>query len=292
MKWSHELRARWGIVSVIERKPMKRSPEERAQRERFDATYLRAQSPVMLSIERSVCGCDYGGNSWTTRDEAQQISTRLGLRPGLRLLDVGAGSGWPGLYMAETSGCDVVLVDLPLTGLRIAAERAAKDRIPGTYWVALADGAYLPFRDDSFDAVSHSDLLCCLRPKRVVLEACQRVIRAGRRMVFTVISVTPGLSGEDYRRAVENGPEYIESDIDYPSLLHQTGWTVLDYQDITLDYVASCRRQLRADEERKDALTMLIGVTEFDERLADWRSKLSVLNEGLLRRQLFVATPT
>jgi len=36
---------------------------------------------------------------------------------------------------------------------------------------------------------------------------------------------------------------------------------------------------------------MLIGVTEFDERLADWRSKLSVLNEGLLRRELFVATP-
>jgi hypothetical protein len=224
---------------------MKRTPEERAQRERFDALYLKAQSPIMLSIERSVCGCDYGGNSWTTRDEAQQISTRLGLRPGLRLLDVGAGSGWPGLYMAETSGCDITLVDLPLTGLRIAAERAAKDCIP----------------------------------------------RAGGRMVFTVISVTPGLAGEDYRRAVENGPEFIESDIDYPSLLHRTGWIVLDYQDVTLDYAASCGRQLRADEERKDALTKLIGATEFDERLADWRSKLSVLNEGLLRRELFVATP-
>jgi hypothetical protein len=110
-------------------------------------------------------------------------------------------------------------------------------------------------------------------------------------MVFTVISVTPGLSGEDHRLAVENGPEYIESDIDYPSLLHQTGWTVLDYQDVTLDYVASCRRQVRADEERKDALTTLIGATQFDERLSDWRSKLSVLNEGLLRRELFVATP-
>jgi hypothetical protein len=74
-------------------------------------------------------------------------------------------------------------------------------------------------------------------------------------------------------------------------LLHRTGWIVLDYQDVTLDYAASCGRQLRADEERKDALTKLIGATEFDERLADWRSKLSVLNEGLLRRELFVATP-
>lgn len=271
---------------------MKRTAEERAQRERFDAAYLRGQSPVMLSIERSVCGCDYGGNSWTTRDEAKRIGALLGLRPGLRLLDVGAGSGWPGLYMAETSGCDVVLVDLPLTGLRIAAERAAKDDIPGACWVALGDAAYLPLRDDSVDAVSHSDLLCCLRPKRFVLEACRRVIRTGGRMVFTVISVTPGLTGKDYERAVANGPEFIESDIDYPSLLHQTGWTVLDYRDMTRDYMASCRRQLRADEEAKEALTALIGATEFDERLTDWRSKLSVLNEGLLRRELFVATPT
>ncbi len=105
----------------------------------------------MLSIERSVRGCDYGGNSWTTRAGAQQIGALLGLRPGLRLLDVGAGSGWPGLYLAETSGCDVVLVDFPLTGLRIAAERAIKDRIPGVCWVAVADAADLPRSGNAID---------------------------------------------------------------------------------------------------------------------------------------------
>lgn len=270
---------------------MKRTPEEQAQRERFDAFYVRAQSAVMLSIERSVCGCDYGGNSWTTRVEARQLAKRLGLGPTLRLLDVGAGSGWPGLYMAETSGCDVVLVDLPLTGLRVAGERAIKDRLPGRCWLSVADAAELPFREDSFDAISSSDLLCCLRQKRAVLQACQRVVREGGRMVFTVISVTPDLSSEDHRRAVENGPEFIESDTEYPALLAQTGWTILDHQDLTMDYAASCRRQLRADDERKDALTALIGATEYSERQAGWQSKIEALEDGLLRRELFVATP-
>ena len=270
---------------------MRCSREERAQRERFSEAYLRAQLPVMLSVERSVCGCDYGGTSWTTRDEARRIGALLGLRPGLRLLDVGAGSGWPGLYLAEQSGCDITLVDLPFAGLRIAVDRAVKDRVPGACWVAVADAAGLPFRDGSFDAVSHSDVLCCLREKRAVLEACRRVIRSGGPMVFSVISVAPGLSRDDYRRAVENGPEFIESETDYPPLLGQTGWTVVDCQDITIDHAASYRRQLHADEERKDALETVIGASEFAERQAGWRSKLTAVEDGLLRRELFVAIP-
>ncbi len=94
-----------------------RSLEEQAQIERFSKTYLCAQTPTMRAIERRVCGCDYGGTSWTTREQCEQISALLELRPGMRLLDVGAGSGWPGLYLAGPSGCDTVLVDLPLAGL-------------------------------------------------------------------------------------------------------------------------------------------------------------------------------
>ncbi len=271
---------------------MTRSAEERAQSERFSETYLRARLPVMRSLERSVCGCDYGATSWATHDEARRIGGLLGLRPGLRLLDVGAGSGWPALYLAGTSGCDVTLVDLPLAGLRIAAGRAVEDRLPGACWVAVADGAGLPFADGSFDAVSHSDVLCCLKEKRAVLAACRRVIRDDGPMVFSVISVAPGLSRDDDARAVENGPEVIESEAEYPTLLGQTGWTVGDCQDVSMDYAVSCRRQIDADAERKDALETVIGGAAFAERQAGWRSKLAAIEDGLLRREIFVARPS
>jgi ubiquinone/menaquinone biosynthesis C-methylase UbiE len=268
---------------------MKCSQEERAQIRRYEELYVRAIDPIMLSIERAVCGCDYGGNSWTTRDEAHRIAELLELRRGMRVLDLGAGAGWPGLYLAKISGCEIALVDLPLAGLRIAAERAAKDCIRAC--IAVADAAVLPFRDASFDAVSHSDVLCCLREKRAVLEACRRVIRDTGQMVFTVISIAPGLSREDHKRAVECGPEFIISETDYPTLLGQTNWTVLDCQDITMDYAASCRRNLQADEERKEALRTLIGTSAFDQRQVGWRSKITALDDGLLRRELFVAAP-
>jgi ubiquinone/menaquinone biosynthesis C-methylase UbiE len=194
--------------------------------------------------------------------------------------------------MSKTSGCDLVLVDLPLAGLQIAAARADNDGIPKNVWAAVADAAALPFPDGSFDAISHSDLLCCLRQKRSVLVVCRRVIRRHGRMVFTVISAAPGLSAEQYSRAVANGPEFIETATDYPSLLAQTGWIIAGHEDITRAYAASCHRQLHADETHKAGLVALIGASEFAERLAGWHSKLAALADNLLRRVLFIAAPS
>ena len=50
-----------------------------------------ARSAPMRDLERSVCGCDYGSTSLTTRREAERIAQLLELRPAAKLLDVGAG---------------------------------------------------------------------------------------------------------------------------------------------------------------------------------------------------------
>ena len=164
----------------------------------------------MLDIERAVCGCDYGGTSWTTRGEAGRVAELLELGPGKRLLDVGGGAGWPGLYLARTSGCDVTLVDIPEEGMRIAAGRAGADELPGDCWVAVADGGALPFKAGSFDAISHSDVLCCLEAKRTVLNACRQVIRREGRVVFTVVTIAPDLSPSQHDQAVEFGPPFVD----------------------------------------------------------------------------------
>ncbi len=46
------------------------TPDEQALIDRFSRTYQGlTSSEIMLGIERALCGCDYGGTSWTTRDE-------------------------------------------------------------------------------------------------------------------------------------------------------------------------------------------------------------------------------
>src|SRR3972149_449065 len=110
------------------------SAEEEEARKRCARESRLALSDVIVDIERAVCGSDYGGTSWTTRTEADDIRARLRLGPGKRLLDLGAGSGWPGLYLARRAGCDVTLTDLPVDGLQAAKQRAARDGLTGHCW--------------------------------------------------------------------------------------------------------------------------------------------------------------
>jgi ubiquinone/menaquinone biosynthesis C-methylase UbiE len=270
---------------------MPRTTKEQEVAERFRQQYKLVLEDVMLAMERDSCGSDYGGTSWTTKAEADRIGRLLDLAPGSRLLDVGSGAGWPGLYLAKASGCDVALTDLPFSGLQIAAKRAIKDQLAGVCWTAVADGAALPFRAESFDAISHSDVLCCLADKRAVLQTCRSTIRPEGRMVFSVISIAPGLSEVGLETALANGPSYIEIDTTYSALLEQTGWQVIDCIDITEDFVRSVRRVVDAQKAYEKQLRELLGEAETADRIARLKDRLAAREAGVHLRELYVAQP-
>ena len=129
-------------------------------KERFDERYGEDQNAATVALEREVIGGDYGANSFTTREQADALVKHLDLGRGSRLLDIGAGRGWPGLYLSKRSGCRVVLTDLPLVALNEAGRRARKDRVHKRSDCIVAGGSTLPFRPRSFDAIVHSDVLC------------------------------------------------------------------------------------------------------------------------------------
>lgn len=270
---------------------MARSREEQELCEHFADEYILAQTPVMLDLEQAVCGCDYGGTSWTTRDEADRIGGLLSLGRGRKLLEIGAGSGWPALYLAGNSGCDVTLADLPFEAIRIASERITAEPVAGEVSLTVADGAALPFKDARFDAISHSDVLCCLEPKRRVLEECRRVIRGDGNMVFSVIFIAPGLAAADHERAIESGPPYVEAECDYPELLAKTGWGLVERVDVSAAYEETGRRHLREVEARAGRLRELLGDAEFEEMLVKRNRNVVAVAERIVRRDLFSVRP-
>lgn len=248
-----------------------------------------ARSGTMRDLERSVCGCDYGSTSGTTRGQAEQIARLLRLRAGVKLLDAGAGSGWPGLFLAQLTGCDVVIVDIPLAALRTARERALADGLSLRCRVVAADAAALPFKEASFDALTHSDLLCCTPDKLGVLRACRRVARDDARTVFTVIAPASSLSDAEHQLAIASGPKFVDTADDYAVLLDQSGWCLQERTDVTQELLQYMRAELDAMQVRAEGLTKLLGSEAFIERVERQQAMIASLDAGFLRRELFVA---
>jgi len=134
------------------------SEESRDLAAEFDARYRIVEEPVMRRINRAVIGSGYGATSYTTHNQADLLADLLDLAPGKLLLDFGSGAGWPGIHLASSTGCDVVLTDLPMEGLRKAERRMRDEGVRGA--VIAATAALLPIRDQVFDAATSSDVMC------------------------------------------------------------------------------------------------------------------------------------
>jgi demethylmenaquinone methyltransferase / 2-methoxy-6-polyprenyl-1,4-benzoquinol methylase len=190
----------------------------------------------------------------------QTVKRILGARPGERVLDLAAGTGTSSVTFA-TSGADCVACDFSLGMLRAGKSRGA-DAKAGNGRVAFAagDAMRLPFKDDSFDAVTISFGLRNVHETRVALEEMYRVTRPGGRLVvceFSRITIPPadmlyrryltGVLPAIARRVARNPVAYeylAESITGWPAqreladIIRAAGWSSVKWRNITLGVVA------------------------------------------------------
>ena len=254
----------------------------------FADSYDLSQLPAMRKVEEAVLGCDYGGTSWTTRQQAIQMIESLSVGREQHLLDIGSGSGWPALFVANQSGCGATLVDIPLNALGQARDRAEQDGLANSVSTVAASGAALPFGDATFDVITHSDVLCCLPEKIEMLRECRRVIKDNAISLFSVIWIPAGLSPDDHDRAIEAGPPFIDAPGDYADLLQETGWQLIERTNVTSDYRQSLVTLVDALQNDSELLEAL-GEEKVNESRERRQEQVDSIDAGLLKREIFLA---
>ncbi|GGM64149.1 demethylmenaquinone methyltransferase [Dactylosporangium sucinum] len=117
------------------------------------------------------------------QDRIWRRETRLalGLKPGERVLDLGAGTGVSTLELAK-SGAFAVGADLSVGMLQ--AGRQKRPTVP----LLAADALRLPFADETFDAVTISFALRNIQDPDAALREMARVTKPGGRLVICEFS--------------------------------------------------------------------------------------------------------
>ncbi len=113
-----------------------------------------------------------GGQRLTAR-----LGDQLGLRPGLRVLDVASGKGESAIFLAQRFGCEVVGVDFGPEAVREAGARAAAAQVDTLASFVEGDAEHLAFPDGSFDAVICECAFCTFPDKHATASEFARVLR-------------------------------------------------------------------------------------------------------------------
>lgn len=102
----------------------------------------------------------------------RRLLDKLALSPGDHVLDVGCGTGQTSMHAAERAGT-VVGIDLSASQLSRARRKPAAARF------LRADAEYLPFPDDTFDAVVSVGAIIYFPNPVAALAEARRVTRPG-----------------------------------------------------------------------------------------------------------------
>jgi 2-polyprenyl-3-methyl-5-hydroxy-6-metoxy-1,4-benzoquinol methylase len=113
---------------------------------------------------------------------------KLDIRPGMRVLDAGCGSGRHIGTVYKRDGIDVVGVDLngeDLQKTRFALNLSQGPK-SGSWLIARSDVTGLPFKDEAFDLVICSEVLEHIHDNRTAVQELFRVLRPGGSLVVSV----------------------------------------------------------------------------------------------------------
>ncbi len=125
-----------------------------------------------------------------------------------------------------------------------------------------------------------------------MLRACRRLLKPGGRLAFFTIFATPGLSETDYRRARRSGPNHLATRrVEHRDLIASAGLTLLEERDLTPRFLRTARAWYDARSKYERELREANGDAYFEERQHDAVVQIRAIEDGLLRRALFLAGP-
>jgi len=256
----------------------------------YNSTYGNFQEQVLAVIRRETYGEDIGQNSWITTDEYDTFYSWLDLSPGDHVLEVASGSGGPALYLARKFKCRITGLDINEEGLKTANQSAQDANITDAKFQFADVNQRLPFDDETFDAVMCTDSMNHFRDRLGYLREWQRVLKTGRRVLFTdPVVITGPVSNEELAARSNIGFFLFVPLAVTKQYVQEAGLNLLRCEDVTGNIELTSGRWHAARQKHREELIKIEGEERFEGLQKFFFTVHTLTSERRLSRFVFLA---
>jgi len=161
-------------------------------------------------------------------EATRQLATRMELRPGLRLLDVGSGIGGPARYFAEEHGCKLTGIDLTEEFVEVAKSLTGAVKLDRLAEFQQASALSLPFEPGTFDGAYMIHAGMNIADKAGVCREVRRVLKPdGLFTVYDLVRVGDGTIRYPVPWALDEETSFLGEVKDYRDALAGAGFRVV-----------------------------------------------------------------
>lgn len=214
---------------------------------------------------------------------------KLGLAPGMHVLDIGSGIGGAARHAAASCGVRAEGVDITPAFCETAAALSRLAQLEKSVAFHVGTALALPFPDTRFDAAWTIHTAMNVRDKKRMYEEAFRVLAPGGRFGVYDVMAGPGGGAPVFPLpwAASAEKSFLETPETVKTLLEEAGFEILESADMGA-FAAESLARLAALQEKSapDApgLHLVMG-DGWETRLANLRQNI---REGLCRPWLFV----
>lgn len=258
----------------------------------------RIDSPANRRLRQDIWpeGHDLGQQSFATLPYFDHMVRRLGMRPGMHVLDLGSGSGGPAIYMASTSGCRITGLEITEVGIEVARSLAADAGLDDRVEFVLGDGMHMPFDDATFDVAISMNVLNVFEDKVALFREVRRVLRPGGTWAFlsgTFDFVAGDAQDEAWRALYSRGyaiPQFTDDLASYKAKLSAAGFVVDEVTEYISDFRDTIERWRDGWTRHRDLIAVEQGEQQTDDHIEYFNGYLAMIEAGKASNHLIIAT--
>ena len=256
----------------------------------YNSTYGNFQDQVLTEIRRETYGEDIGQSSWITTDEYDRFYGWLNLAAGDHLLETASGSGGPALYLARKFKCQITGFDINEEGIKTANQQAIDLGITNARFQLADVNQRLPFDNESFDGIMCMDSMNHFRNRLGYLREWYRVLKLGKRALFTdpVVITGPVTSEELAARSSIGFFLFVPLEVTI-SMIKEIGFKLIRCEDVTSNIELTSGRWHEARQKHLEDLIKIEGKERFDGLQLFLSTVHKLTSERRLSRFVFLA---